>query len=319
MPEPLVLAADIGGTAMRAALVDRGGVVRARTAAPTLPERGLDDAADRLGAMLAEVREAAAAEEHVIAAGVSTAGPIEPATGTYRDAPNLPGWDGLTMKPALEVALGLPVAVGHDATLAAVAEVEFGAGRGMSDLVYVTVSTGIGAGIIANGASVTGVSGGAGEAGHMIVQPGGPSCAAGCSGCLEALASGTGIAAEARRRLEAGSDSQLGAVANLGARDVFAAAADGDELAGAVVDGAIRHLGAGLAGLLAIFDPELLVLGGGVMEGLRPRWDDLVEATRERALPRYAEHVPLAVSPLGESVSLLGAAVLAFRLVEAGN
>lgn len=307
----LTLAADIGGTTMRAALVDRGGVVLARSDGPTQPARGLDDAAGRLAAMLAEVR--AVATGPIAGVGVATAGPVDPASGSYRAPPNLDGWDGQTMVPALERALGLPVSVGHDATLAAMAEVEFGAGQGMRHLLYVTVSTGIGAGIIAGGRPLTGATGGAGEAGHLIVQPGGPACGAGCGGCLEAMASGSGIAAEAKRRIEAGADTALADIAEPSARDVFEAAATGDDVARAIIDGAIGYLGAGLAGLLALFDPELLVLGGGVIEGLRPRWDDVLEATRSQALPRYAEGVPLVISALGDAVSLLGAAVLAFE------
>jgi glucokinase len=308
----LALAADIGGTTMRAALIDRGGRLLARRDGPTEPSRGLDDAAQRLTAMLTEVR--ATATEAIAGAGISTAGPVDPTTGIYRSPPNLDGWDGLTMVPVIEQALGLPVSVGHDATRAAVAEIEFGAGQGMRHLLYVTVSTGIGAGMIADGRPITG---GAGEAGHLIVQPGGPACGAGCGGCLEAMASGSGIAAEAKRRTEAGADWSLASVAEPTAREVFAAAAAGDAVARAIIDDAINYLGAGLAGLLAVFDPELVVLGGGVIDGLRPLWDDVLEATRSQALPRYADGVPLVVSALGDAVSLLGAAVLAFERADA--
>jgi glucokinase len=153
-------------------------------------------------------------------------------------------------------------------------------------LVYVTVSTGIGAGLIVDGRPVTGAHGGAGEVGHMIVQPGGPACAAGCPGCLEGVASGTAIAAEAARRLEAVQAAGFGASARPTAADVFRAAAQGDATSTAIIRGVVRHLGAGLASLLAIFDPERLVVGGGVARGLERHWDDLLEAIREHALPR---------------------------------
>ena len=312
MTASLALAADIGGTTMRAALVDRSGSVLARTARPTQPERGLDDAAERLVSMLADVRGAVPSE--VAALGISTAGPIDPATGTYRQSPNLSTWDGRTMKPALEAALGVPVAVGHDATLAAMAEVEFGAGRGMRDLVYLTVSTGVGAGIIANGLPVTGATGGAGEAGHLIIRRGGPTCAAGCEGCLEALVSGTGIAAAALRRAVLGHQTRLRDLDTMTAVDVFDVARDGDEVAQEIVADVVQSLAAGLAGLLAVFDPQLVVLGGGVIDGLRAYWGDVVAATQAQALPRYSDGVPLAISEFGDSVSLLGASVLAFQL-----
>src|SRR5690606_18653844 len=115
--------------------------------------------------------------------------------------PNLPGWHDLSLKPVLGDALDLPVGVGHDATLAALAETRFGAHRGSRDLVYLTVSTGIGAGFVSGGRPITGRAGGAGEAGHLIVNPGGPACGAGCPGCLEGAASGAALAAEAARRV----------------------------------------------------------------------------------------------------------------------
>ena len=312
----LALAADFGGTSMRAALVDRAGALLARASAATAPERGIDDAAERLLGLLAEVRERAG-DRPLAGLGVATAGPVDPSTGEYRHPPNLPGWDGRTMRPALERALALPVVVGHDATLAAIAEARFGAAAPARDLVYLTVGTGIGAGIMANGEPLTGASGGAGEAGHLIVQPGGRPCGAGCPGCLEGAASGPAIAAEARRRIERGERSSLVAAAGgsagaITADHVFECAAAGDAVASAVIAEAVRYFGAGIAGLLAIFDPEALVLGGGVAEGLRAHWDLLVDAVRTQALPRYAEQVPVAMTTLGGDASLLGAAVLAF-------
>ncbi|MPZ98976.1 MAG: ROK family protein [Dehalococcoidia bacterium] len=301
--DPLVLVADIGGTSMRAAVVDARGVLIERATIATEPERGLADAAGRLAVLMTEVRANAAVPGEVVAAAVATAGPVDPATGKYRFPPNLPGWHDETMVPTLSEALGLPVHVGHDATLAALAETRFGAGIGMRHLLYVTVSTGIGGGIIVDGRPVTGAHGGAGEVGHMIVAPGGPSCGAGCGGCLEAVASGSGIVAEVRRR----------GLSWDSAKGVFAAAAEGDAAAREIVESTVRHLANGLASLLAIFDPELVVLGGGVTQGLAPYWADLERLTRDVALPRYAGGVPLARTSLGGDAGLLGAAVLAFQ------
>jgi glucokinase len=319
-----VLAADIGGTSMRAAVVSEGGEVVARRRAPTLPERGIADAAERLAMLLAEaLREA---DVSVVGLGVSTAGPLDPATGTYRHPPNLEGWHGGTMWPVLEQLLAVPVIFGHDATLAAVAETRFGAGRGLRDLLYITVSTGIGGGIVANGAPVTGAQGGAGEVGHVIVAPGGRACGAGCAGCLEGVAAGPAIADDARQRLTAvGAESTLRAVAGGGdaltAADVFAAAAAGDALARDVIGLAIGRLGTGLAGLLATLDPALVVLGGGVGMALAAYAEELQAAVRAVALPRYAGGAPIAFTTLGDDVSLLGAAVVAFEAagVQAGR
>ncbi len=285
---------------MRAALIEvESGRLLARAQMPTLPARGFEDATERLGALLAEV--AAGAEPRAL--GVSTAGPLDPRTGTYQHPPNLPGWHELTMRPALSARLGVPVEVGHDATLAALAETRYGARRGASDLIYLTVSTGIGAGIVAGGRAVTGSSGGAGEAGHLIVNPGGRACGAGCAGCLEGQSSGSAIAALASERLGR----------PVTAEEVFALAEAGDAVADAVLREAVRHLAAGLAGLLATLDPEAIVLGGGVAQGLArgPWWGVLMEATAGYALPRYAGNVPVELTTLGDDASLLGAAIWA--------
>ncbi|GMU39215.1 MAG: hypothetical protein AMXMBFR23_00810 [Chloroflexota bacterium] len=313
---PAVLAADIGATSMRAAVVDAGGRLLARRQVPTEAARGIEDATARLATLLAAVRWEARVP--VVAAGISTAGPVDPSDGTYRHPPNLPGWDGQSMQSGLADALGVPVRVGHDATLAALAETRHGQHRGSRHLIYLTVSTGIGAGIVAGGQMVTGASGGAGEAGHLIVAPGARSwCGAGCPGCLEGVASGSAIAAEVRARLAEGAPSVLAPDADAAA--VFAAAEAGDALAGEVVEATLSHLGAGIAGLLAVFDPEAVVLGGGVAAGLERRWDDLVRAVQARALPRYASGVPLSLTRLGDDASLLGAAALALGSTHGGQ
>lgn len=312
MPEPVtVLTADIGGTATRAALVDDGGRIIARRRFDTLPERGIEDATGRLLDAFGEVMRGA----QPAAVGVSSAGPLDPSTGIYHFPPNLPGWHNHSMQPALALALGLPVVVGHDATLAAVAECRFGVHRGARDLLYLTVSTGIGAGIVAGGRPVTGHSGGAGEAGHLIVDYGGASCLGGCPGCLEGASSGTAIARAAQERMAAGEASAL--PGRPSAREVFAAAEAGDPLARDVVRTAIGHLATGIASLLAVFDPEVLVIGGGVAPGLQQHWQELLDAVRARALARYQERLPIAVTTLGDDASLLGAAAVA--LDEAGR
>lgn len=310
-PTEAVFAVDIGGTSTRCALVARTGTVLRRERIVTDPARGIADAADRIVSVLSSI----ARQERVQppAAGVSTAGPVDPATGIYNHPPNLAGWHGLTMLPALQAGLGVPVVMGHDATLAAIAETKLGARRGARDLIYLTVSTGIGAGIVAGGRPVTGSHGGAGEAGHMIVAPEGRSCGAGCPGCLEGVASGSAIASEARRRVAAGEQSEMSRDAST--RDVFIAAERGDPLARALIDEAIGYLASGIANLLALLDPEVIILGGGVTEGLGSHWDQLLREVRVRALPRYRDEVPLERTTLGDDVSLLGAATIAYEAV----
>lgn len=296
-----VLAADIGATHMRAALVEvDSGQVLARAQVLTLAADGIEAATDRLAGLLEALVEVAPSRP--VAAGVSSAGPLDPRTGTYRYPPNLPGWHDRTMRPALAGRLGVPVEIGHDATLAALAETRFGARRGASDLVYVTVSTGIGAGIVAGGRAVTGRGGGAGEVGHAIVNPGGRACGAGCPGCLEGQSSGLAIAAIAEERLGR----------PLTAHEVFTRAKSGDEAAREIVLEAVDYLGAGLASVLALLDPEAVILGGGVARGLAEDWwPEVLEATGRFALPRYEGVVPVELTTLGDDASLLGAAIWA--------
>ncbi|TAJ16375.1 MAG: ROK family protein [Dehalococcoidia bacterium] len=303
-----VLAADIGGTQMRAAVVREDSAILARVSAPTLPGDGFDAATERLSMMFQQVAARALAPD-ILAIGISTAGPVDPTDGTYRHPPNLEGWHGSSMAPLLTDHLGMPVRVGHDATLAALAETRWGARSGSKHLLYLTVSTGIGAGIIVDGRPVIGASGGAGEVGHMIVAPGGASCGAGCPGCLEGNASGRAIALAAAAAIDQGAQTVL--VPGSDAAAVFAAADDGDPVADTIVRGAMGHLAAGIAGLLAIFDPQAIIVGGGIAEGFAPRWDALIEAIQERALPRYSSGVPVERTTLGDEVGLLGAALWA--------
>jgi len=292
-----VLAADVGATWMRAAVVDLGaGIIVERRQTPTRPDEGIEEATERLADLLDAVRTSVGSP--VLVLGVATAGPIDPRSGEYRHPPNLPGWHGHSMKQQLAAGLGVPVSIGHDAMLAAYGETQFGAHRGAHHLVYLTVSSGIGAGIIAGGRPVTGVSGGAGEAGHLIVNPGGRSCAAGCAGRLEGQASGLAIAEIARERLGR----------EVTAAEVFALAEAGDGAAGEIVEAVLRHLGAGIASLLALLDPQVLILGGGVSQSLVTRWDDLIAEVQRQGLPRYAHHVPIELTTLDDDAGLLGAA-----------
>ncbi len=315
----LTAAVDIGGTQIRAALVTRDGQIVADERDATLPERGIDAVAARIAEMVHQVTREADA---VVGLAASTAGPINPASGTYDHPPNLTGWHGKTMKPTLERLTGLPVAIGHDATLAALAETKFGPFKGAQSLVYVTLSTGIGGGIIANGEMVTGSTGQAGEVGHITVRSdaGALSCGVGCHGCFEGNASGPNIGRMGRQAAAAERDRATlliemagGDIEAIDARIVFAAAEAGDPVAEGVIRQVIENVGRGLASLLAVFDPNGVIVGGGVVHSLGNRWDEVIAATKLYALPRYETRgIPVSITDLGDDVSLLGASVLSF-------
>lgn len=315
-PAKLALAADIGGTHMRAALVNSDGIVLDRESIDTHPERGIEEAANRLADIAASIQ--ARANGEIVGLGASSAGPIDPVTGVYTNPPNLTGWDGKSLKPLLEERLKIPVHFGHDATLAAFAETSFGPHKGAKQLIYVTVSTGVGGGIIANGEMVTGARGHAGEVGHLTVNPGGDSCNVGCDGCFEGNASGTAIANKAKRQVKAGEQSSLLSasnehIENITAAMVFEAAENGDAVSLTVQQEVIEHIGVGLGGLLNSFDPEALVVGGGVMVGLKSRWNDVMDAVARHSLHHFPDPRPVHLTTFGDDVSLIGAAGLAFR------
>jgi glucokinase len=180
------------------------------------------------------------------------------------------------------------------------------------NIIYLTVSTGIGAGLMTNGKLVVGHNSGAGEAGHIIINRGGRSCKNGCKGCLEGSSSGSAIADIAQKKLQYTPNSILSKVDQLiTAADVVAAAKKNDPLATEIISDVLSNLSSGLASLLALFDPEALILGGGVIEGLAPWWTELLQKTQETALPRYKDSLPLFQTSLGGNAPIIGAAIFA--------
>ncbi len=306
-----VLAIDLGGTRIRAGLVDREGRVRARRETPTQAREGPDSVIGRMVALARELLSEA--EGSVRAVGVGAPGPLDPEAGVILSAPNLPGWRGVPLRDRLEEALGLPVFLGNDANVAALAEARWGAGRGLRHLVYLTVSTGIGGGVLVDGRLLLGDRGLAGELGHLPVEVDGPPCGCGGRGHLEAIASGTALAREAEALAASGASPYLAArPAPRTAADLGEAARSGDPAAQAALRRAGEALGAGLVAYLHLFSPQKIVLGGGVALGLG---ELLVAPARARvqrdAMPPYRQ-VPIVYTGLGDDVGLLGAAALAW-------
>lgn len=313
----IAVAADIGGTQMRAALVTSEGEIIERHAIDTRPGDGIHVAANRLSDVVEQLINSNSGLTPV-GTGISTAGPLDPESGTYKNPPNLPGWDELSMKPTLIRRLGMPVHIGHDATLAAFAETRFGPHTGAKNLIYVTISTGVGGGIIANGEMVTGYEGHAGEVGHITVQRGAQRCNVGCDGCFEGNASGPAITKAALARIDAGEKTLLWEMArsernNVTPKLVFEAAEAGDPVAIALREHAVEAIGIGLGSLLNTFDPEALVVGGGVAHGLSKTWDHVIESVKHFSLAHFQENPRVHMTTLGDDVGLLGAAGLAFR------
>jgi glucokinase len=308
----LVIAIDIGGTQFRVALVNDDGEIIDRHADLIHSEQPRDQALSRIRdaawEMLASVER-----ERVRGVGAATAGLVVPDTGVLLMSPNLPTWYDTPLKQIWERELGLPVWVGNDANLAALGERRFGAGNGSDHLVYITFSTGIGGGVVAGGRLVTGSRGFAGEIGHMTIDVNGPECRCGNIGCLEVMASGTAIARMARERLSGGEESAIkglvaGDLAKVTAKTVAEAAKSGDPLAVELMNTATTNLGVGVVNLVHIFNPEVVVIGGGVSRAGDMVFERVRRVVAERSMPDI--EVRIVPAALGDDSGLLGAAAL---------
>jgi glucokinase len=310
-----VLALDIGGTKLAAGVVTGDGRVLSRAVIPSHAEDGPWSMIDRhvdLGRQV--VDEAGVPWSQLTGIGIACGGPLDPAGGIILSPPNLPGWDRIPLTDAMTERLGLPAIVENDATAGALAEWWYGAGRSrdVNDLVYLTISTGIGGGLVLDGRLYRGVAGNAGELGHLTVIYDGRQCGCGRRGCLEAYASGTNIAARAGEAIAAGGTSDLTALPRITAKDVAEHAASGDVLAGRIWDETTAMLGSAVANILDAFNPALVVLGGGVTRA----GDQLLIPVREAGLRQAMEparrSAEIVLAELGPIHDVVSAAVVAF-------
>jgi len=310
------VAVDLGGTNIRAERYTADAASQARFSLKTNAHEGPRVVLDRLLQTIQNVMPADKGEVASIAIGAP--GPLDPKAGVIINAPNLAGWENVPLRDVIHARFGLPVVLGNDANLAALAEWRFGAAKGHQDIIYMTVSTGIGGGVITGGRLLTGDRGMAGELGHTIaVWPDGPLCGCGQYGCLEAVASGPAIARRAVERIREGVRSRIpslapGGLSTVTAEIVGQAAEEGDRLAREVVAEAGAHLGRCIANFLHIFNPTMVVIGGGVS-----RIGDLLFDPVRAAVQKYAQteaywkNCPIVPAALGEDVGLLGALALA--------
>jgi len=313
----LFIGIDLGGTKIITALVDTEGRIIFRDYRETEAARGpaavmarMIDAASRV------MNGGGVAAAQISAVGVAAPGPIDARSGIVTTPPNLPGWKDMPLRQLIQDELGLPTALENDANAAALAEHRFGAGRGTKHMIYVTASTGIGGGFILNGELYNGATGGAGEIGHMTILPQGPHCGCGNRGCLEALASGRAIARDARERVKCGvptliADLAEGDLERISAKLVAQAAAQGDMEAQEILDEAMTYLGVGMANLVNLFNPELIVIGGGLTKMGARLFDPVRRIIDRRAFRTAAQVVKIVPAQLGDDVGVLGAAAVA--------
>ena len=293
----LALGVDIGGSRLRVALVTATGQIIARAETATAAEAGPEAVIAQIRALAGTVRPEAGSVP-IAGAGVSCPGPLDTTKGHALGVPTLRGWVNIPIAKMIGEALNLSVVLENDGIAAAHGEWRFGAGRGQGSLVFITVSTGIGGGVVLDNRLVHGRKGMAGHVGHMVIVADGAPCPCGNRGCFEAYASGTAFAARIRAT-----------DADASPADIFARARSGDEKALSLVAEEADWLGLGLVSLLHLYSPDVIVVGGGVSNGL----DLLLPGIRGRigkgAMPAFRD-VPVVRAGLGENAGLVGAAAL---------
>lgn len=309
-----IIGVDIGGTQIRTALSDLEGNIIHRVAHPTLAEEGVGPV---IGRIKEAIREAAGEHlEEAQAIGIASAGPLDPWEGVIIKAPNLPGWRNVPLKAIIEEEFELPTYVGNDANLAALAEQQFGAGKGARDLIYITHSTGIGGGIIVDDRLLLGSKGLGAEVGHITLDIDGPRCGCGSIGCLEAMAAGPAIARNAVEAIKGGRETIIpelvdGDLSQITAKEVNQAAQQGDELGIELIQQAGKLLGIGLVSLMHLFNPEIIIIGGGVSKAGDLLFESVRETVRARCMTDdYWRDTPIVPAALGDDVGLMGGIAL---------
>ena len=301
------IAADIGGTQLRVSVYPEDGIQPIYQ--KRIPTRGKGTSIERL---LGLINDAWPKEGKVLAIGAAFPGPIDPYAGILISAPNIRGWENLPIRQILRDRFHVPVAVGNDANLAALAEWRFGAGRGHHNLVFLTISTGIGGGVIVEDQLLLGVRGLAAELGHVTVWPDGPMCSCGLRGHLESVGSGTGIANYFNEQTALGRHTSVASEPVPTSKEISNAADAGDELAVEAMARAGYFVGIGIANYLLTFNPSIVVLGGGVSRSGSVFYDPLRKSIQEHILrPEYAENLVLTTVQLGDDAGLLGSLALA--------
>ncbi|HET6420020.1 MAG TPA: ROK family protein [Geobacteraceae bacterium] len=317
--DTLTVGVDLGGTKIEVALVDATGSVLMRRRLATRVGEGPVVIQSEIIETVMDLRNRSGAKPAAL--GIGVAGQVDPVTGTVHFANNL-GWREVPIGRVLGDALGMPVFVTNDVRAATWGEWLYGAGRGCGDIVCLFVGTGIGGGIVSGGRMLAGCSNTAGELGHITVDLNGPRCNCGNRGCMEALAGGWAIARRARESVE--NDPVAGAsmlrkagghTEGINTRIVSEAAAEGDPVAAGILETAARALAAGAVGLVNAFNPGRLILGGGVIEGLPWLVDRIDEEVHRRALAVAGAPLQVLPSQLGNDAGVIGAAIMAMRLL----
>jgi glucokinase len=297
----MIGAVDIGGTKIAVGIVDDSGKVLARAQTPTDGQQY----SHGLEAILRMLRETSAQSGATISGiGIGSTGPVDPIRGEFGDVDFLPGWRGKNLVRDLTQSFSVSAAMENDGDAAALAEAGWGAGKNRTRLIYVTVGTGIGGGIILDGKLYRGVDGAHPEVGHQVINPSGPDCSCGFRGCWESLAAGPAMVSWIERHAPAGYLHRQG----ITAKRICELAQQGDELAQQAVEHEGYYLGLGLANLISMFTPDAIVLSGSVMKSAPLFMDRIREVIRGGCRFVPAEKTELMMASLGDDTNLVGAA-----------
>lgn len=314
--EKFVLGFDLGGTKVAVGLIDLKGRLIYSKHEPTPIDSGPNGVCKKMLVMFEEALcKTLIPPKEIIGAGIGAGGPLDLEKGMLLSPPNLPNFHKFPIRDVIEKGINMKVILDNDANAAALGEKMFGAGKNKKNLIYITVSTGIGGGIIVNGKVLHGVRYSAGEVGHMTLNPEGPRCNCGNYGCLEALSSGTGIAKQAKQSLRENPTSLIldlvkGDKDKIDAEVVFKAAGMGDKLASYIIDKALFYLGIGIGNLITAFSPEIVILGGGITKVGDRLFIRIREVVRERVKLVPVKLIPIVKAELGENVGVIGAGSL---------
>lgn len=315
-----VVGVDLGGTKIYSAVVTKEGKIIASARKKTKAEQGFDKVAERIAACVHEAIEKGGINPSLILGiGVGSPGPLDLKKGIIIETPNLK-WKNAPLKDKLEKLLGKPVRVDNDGNVGILGENYFGAGKKSKHMVGLFVGTGIGGGVIVDGKLLHGYNENAGELGHIIIDPNGPKCGCGNNGCLEAFSSRLSIEREIKVAELNGTETHVfdgieGKNERLRSKRLANAYFNDDPAVKQAVEKSARYLGYGVASLLNIFNPEVVVLGGGVVEAIGQPYVDLVKATAEKNVFKIAlRNVKIVPAELKDDSAVLGASVLAWEI-----
>ena len=310
-----ILGVDIGGTKVAVGLVDRHGKILTQTRKPMAahgtPEAGFEAVTAAIDSMLPNTLD------EISSIGICAPGPLDPKSGVVLNPPNLPCWRNFPLAEKITAKYHVPVKVDNDANAAALAETRWGAARGYRYVFYATIGTGIGTGIVLDGAIYHGNTGSAGEGGHMSIDYHGPVCNCGKRGCIEILAAGTAIGVRARAKLQA-EPSSPSAIRDLAGGDVASVTSElvgrayqsGDPLAREILLDTAGVLTPWLGNIVDVLDPDVLVMGGGVAAMLEPFFDEIKNGLPKWCVNPFASKIPLFMARYGADAGIAGGAAL---------